>query len=85
MRHIWCMLRGNTFVYTYNWIQYFEQFTIKTALKGISNMYNFRFAASSPGAVFVKSDSSAAEWKINLLRDTSNMPTITIHTLLKTI
>ena len=69
-------LDGTTFVYTYNWVEYFEEFTIKTALKGISNMHNFRFAASSPGAVFVKSDSSAAERKINLLRDASWAPSV---------
>ena len=39
-------------------------------------MHHFRFVSGSPGAVFVKSDSSAAERKINLLKDTSWAPSV---------
>ena len=67
-------LDGTTFVSTYNWSEYFESRTVKTALKGITQMHHFRFSSSSPGAVFVKSGSSAAERKINLLRDMSWAP-----------
>ena len=37
-------------------------------------MQHFRFVASSPGTVFVKSVSLAAVQKINLLKDTSWAP-----------
>ena len=67
-------LDGTTFVPTYNWSEYFEDRTIKTALKGITQMQHFRFSSSSPGAVFVKSVGSAAEQKINLLKDMSWAP-----------
>ena len=67
-------LDGITFVSIYNWIQHFEEWRIKTALKGIKNMQYFRFVASLPGAVFVKSVSLAAAQKISLLHDTSWEP-----------
>ena len=67
-------LDRSTFVNTYNWSNYFDEKTIKTALKGITQMYHFRFVSSSPGAVFVKSVGSGAERKINLLRNTSWAP-----------
>ena len=69
-------LDGTTFVSTYNWIQYLDEFTIKTALKGISNVHHFRFLSGSLEAVFVKSDSSAAKRKIILLKDTSWVPSV---------
>ena len=59
-------LDGTTFVSMYNWSEHFEEQTIKTALKGIINMHHFRFTTSSPGAVFVKLDSSGPERKRTL-------------------
>ena len=67
-------LDGTTFVSTYNWSEHFEDRTIKTALKGITQMHHFRFVSSSPGTLFVKSVDSAAERKINLLKDISWAP-----------
>ena len=65
---------GNTFVSTYNWSEHFEDRTIKTALKGITQMQHFRFHSSSPGTVFVKTASSTKEREIKLLKDTSWTP-----------
>ena len=59
-------LDGTTFVSMYNWSEHFEEQTIKTALKGITNMHHFRFTTSSPGGVFVKLDSSGPERKTTL-------------------
>ena len=67
-------LDGTIYVHTYNWSEYFEERTIKTALKGITQMHHFRFVSSSPGTVFVKSVGSATEKNINLLKDTSWTP-----------
>ena len=67
-------LDGTTFVKTYNWSDYFDERTVKTALKGITQMHHFRFVSSSPGAVFVKTVGSGAERQINLLRNTSWAP-----------
>ena len=44
---------------------------IKTALKGISQMHQFRFLANAPGCVYVKNSSDDKERKINLLNDKS--------------
>jgi len=67
-------LDGSVFVKTYNWSEHFEEHSIKTALKGISQMHHFRFASSSPGAVFVKSVGSDNERKINLLKNATWNP-----------
>ena len=67
-------LDATIFVPMYNWSEYFEEQTIKTALKGITHMHHFRFNFSSPGVVFVKSESSGPERKINLLKNTSWVP-----------
>jgi len=60
-------LDATIFVSMYNWSEYFEEQTIKTALKEITHMHHFRFISSSPGTVVVKSESSGPEQKINLL------------------
>lgn len=67
-------LDGTCYVPTYNWGDFFEEHTIKTALKGIKSFHHFRFEAKSPGAVFVKSKSSDAKRKLNLLKDTTWSP-----------
>ena len=66
-------LDGTCYVPTYNWSEYFEQHTIKTALKGITK-HHFRFDAKSPGTVYVKERSSDSERQITLTKDTSWYP-----------
>ena len=67
-------LHGSVFIKTYNWSEHFEEHIVKTALKGISQKHHFRFASSSPGAVFVKSVGSNSERKINLLKNATWNP-----------
>ena len=59
---------GTTVVPMYDWSSYFEDHTIKTALKGITKMHHFRFSKMDPGKVYVKNKSTDPEWCINLLR-----------------
>ena len=49
---------------TYNWSDFFEQHTIKTALNGIKTFQHFHFEAKSPGMVHVKWKSSDIEKNI---------------------
>jgi len=65
-------LDGSVFVPMYNWSRFFEDFTIKTALKGITQMHHFRFTVDEPGSVYVKENSSCSERKIMLLKDTDH-------------
>ena len=60
---------GTTIVPMYDWSSYFDEHTIKTALKGITKMHHFRFTKTHPGKVFVKNKSSDPERCINLLRE----------------
>ena len=55
----------------YNWSEYFEEQTIKNCIE--RNHSNAPFQ-SSPGVVFVQSESSGLERKINLLKNTSWVP-----------
>ena len=59
---------GDVIVPMYNWSEYFEDVTIKTALKGISHMHHFQFKSSAPGKVFVKDAIDNEERCINLLK-----------------
>ena len=45
---------GEIIVPMYNWSEFFEDHTIKTALKGIRQMHHFHFKSSTPGKVIVK-------------------------------
>ena len=63
-------LDGTVFVPTYNWSEVFDNI-MKSALKGISRLHQFRFSAARHGKVYVKESSSAAEWEITLVRDDS--------------
>ena len=67
-------LDGQCFVPTYNWSDYFDHHTVKTALKGIKSNHHFRFTHSSPGVVFVKKASGDEEKEINLLKDPTWKP-----------
>ena len=67
-------LDGRCYVPTYNWSDFFEQYTIKTALKGIKTLQHFRFEAKSPGMVYVKCKSSDIEKVIKLAKDTTWFP-----------
>ena len=61
--------QGGVIVPMYNWSSYFEDITVKTALKGITKMYHFHFSRSHPGKVKVH-NSTMDSWKtINLLKD----------------
>ena len=68
---------GSIHVPMYNWAEFFEDHTIQTALKGISQMHHFRFTAAHPGAVFVKNACDDKERKMNLLKSTTWRPTPT--------
>ena len=62
---------------------YFDDNTVKTALKGITKMHHFRFSNTHPGKVFVKSKSSDSEWLITLQKATwvptsDNLPNLIV-------
>ena len=59
---------GTTVVPMYDWSSYFEDHTIKTALKGITKMHHFRFSKMDSGKVYVKNKSTDPERCINFLR-----------------
>ena len=58
---------GATVVQMFNRSKYFKDKTIKTALKGITQMHHFTFENKYPGKVKVKSHNDECEWTINLL------------------
>ena len=65
---------GEVLVPMYDWSSFFEDATVKTALKGIKQMHHFHFSKSHPGKVMVR-NSSIEEWRIiNLLKDPSWHP-----------
>ena len=68
-------LEGTVYVPMYNWSNFFEDKMIKTALKGILQLHHFRFTATHPGMVFVKTSSDGSERKIQLLKDPTWRPT----------
>ena len=57
---------GDTIVPVYNWSDYFDQNTLKTALKGIKQMHHFHFSSGFPGQVKVKSEHTSTERCITL-------------------
>ena len=67
-------LDGTCFVPMYDWAEFLEEHTIKTALKGIKAMHHFRFSSKSPGMVYVKNQDSDVERKIQLARDVTWSP-----------
>ena len=62
-------LDGTVFVPTYNWIEFFDNIMMNSALKGISQLHQFQFSAARHGRVYVKESSSAAEPDITLVCD----------------
>ena len=64
-------LDGTVFVPTYNWIEFFDDIIMKSGLKGISRLHQFRFSTARHGIVCVKELSSAAERETTLVRDDS--------------
>ena len=52
---------GESIVPTFNWSDYFNVHTIKTALKGIKKMQYFHFSHRFPGQVKVRSESDGTE------------------------
>ena len=67
-------LDGTVLVPTYNWSEFFDNIMIKSALKGISRLHQFRFSVTRHGIVYVKESSSAAEREITLVCDDSWQP-----------
>ena len=65
---------GEVIVPMYNWSGYFEDATVKSSLKGITQMHHFRFTQQHPGKVFVKDNTNEKERCINLLKDHSWRP-----------
>ena len=59
---------GSTIVPMYDWSSFFDSYTIKTALKGITKMHHFHFSRDNPGGVKVKNKASDLEQSINLLK-----------------
>ena len=56
---------GDVIVPMYNWSQ---DATIKTSLKGITQMHHFHFKASHSGKVFVRNSINDSEKSINLVK-----------------
>ena len=68
---------GTVFVPTYNWSEFFEEHTVKTALKGISKLHYFQFMKDKPGMVMVRETTAGPERCIKLLKDPSWKPSPT--------
>ena len=70
---------GNVKVKMYDWITFFEDHVVKSALKGIKSYSHFRFSSKEPGTVYVRQscDVSSGERRINLLKDMSWRPSAT--------
>ena len=66
---------GETIVPTYNWSDFFDQYAIKTALKGIKQLQHFHFSHRFPGQVKVANEVDGIERTITLLKDPSWTPT----------
>ena len=64
--------------------RYFEEVTVKSSLKGISQMHHFRFIRQHPGKVFVKDNNREKERCINLLKDPSWRPSALPELLIPT-
>ena len=61
---------GSTIVPMYDWSSFFDEHTVKTALKGITKMHHFRFTSTHPGQTFVKNKSSDPEKLITIRKGT---------------
>ena len=70
---------GEPIVHTYNWGQYFDQHTIKTALRGIKKIQHFHFSSSFPGKVKVSNELDGTETTITLRKDPSWTPSSVEH------
>ena len=68
---------GESIVPTFNWSDYFNEHTIKTALKGIKKMQHFHFYHHFPGQVKVRSESDGTERTIDLRKEPSWLPAAT--------
>ena len=52
----------------FKWNEYFEEVTVKTALKEISQMHHFHLTSTAPGKVFLKGTDDDNEQCINFLK-----------------
>lgn len=60
---------GKVIVPTYDWAGYFDQYAIKSALKGIKKIAHSQFSADNPGIVFIQSSCKLPdERRISLLK-----------------
>ena len=55
---------GDAIVPMYDLSSYFDELTIKTSLKGITQMHHFKFTKSKPGKVFVRNNTEDTEREI---------------------
>ena len=67
-------LDGQCLVPTYNWSDYLDEHTLKTALKGIKKNHHFKFISHSLGAVLIRKTSGGDEKEIQLLKDLTWKP-----------
>ena len=70
---------GNVIVPSYDWITFFEDRVVKSALKGIKSYSHFRFSSKELGRVYVRkssdlNDEDNPERKVVLLKDVSWQP-----------
>ena len=68
---------GNVIVKAYDWITYFEDYVVKSALKGIKSYSHFRFTSKEPGTVYIRKScdiNNTTEKKIKLLKEMSWRP-----------
>ena len=68
---------GESIVPTFNWSDYFNEHTTKTALKGIKKMQHSHFSHRFPGQVKVRSESDGTERTIYLLKEPPWLPAAT--------
>ena len=66
--------KGEVIVSMYDWHTYFTNKTVKTALKGITQMHHFQFSSEHPGKVVVQESTTDGKRTISLLKDPSWRP-----------
>ena len=68
---------GESIVPTFNWSDYFNEHTAKSALKAIKKMQHFHFSHRFPGQVKVRSESDGTERTIYLCKEPPWLPAAT--------
>ena len=62
-------LDGTTVVTVCKLIEYFDSYSIKTALKGITKMHHFCFTSSCPGKILLKTDGAIIMNSVSIFCD----------------